>query len=572
MQLTQYLTDIANAIRETTGKTNNIAAANFKDEIIKTAELDASIYNIAYGSGGTGVNNATVNTLPGNIILAFICMDTKTTYPDMENGWTKLEPSIISNTNNITDERMDIWYKIAESTTESINIVASQSTSLATVLISFKNLHSIPILEQVKGGHSASFTDIKKGDLICCTNPWYSMSSYMKPPYSINIKCNTYLGWYKYYFTIFEALEDAASVTVSGGNSSYNGYGVLKINYPTLSNSLKAGVVHGKTVGTFTSDATVTADQMMIGTTAYVNGEKVEGTMANLGTLAYQPSDEEYVVPAGYTDGITIAAADITDLQEYQACLSLANSIDTEVDTSDATAKAEDIIEGKIAYSCGERLIGTMPINDCNALIKDNSSSESNQPTILAMLRKIDFTDNKMVGMIWTTMFSNCINLSEVKGLDKYQPTRINYLFNNCTSLKKAPELDTSKAIYFTGMFQDCAYLEEAPAYDASNAVAVQDMFNNCVRMKKFGGLLNLGKAYTEQQANYTPYTLKTRGTLDHESLMNIINGLYDLNLTYDVANGGTLYRQSLLIGDGCISLLSEEEKAIATNKGWNIS
>ena len=52
---------------------------------------------------------------------------------------------------------------------------------------------------------------------------------------------------------------------------------------------------------------------------------------------------------------------------------------------------------------------------------------------------------------------------------------------------------------------------------------------------------------------------------------MSIINNLYDLNLTYDVANGGTLYRQRVQLGSTNLAKLSEEEKEIATNKGWNL-
>ena len=147
MQLTEYLKDIADAIRATTGKTGAIAAENFKDEIMNTAELDAGVYAFSVGSGGTGVNDVTVNTLPGNLVLAFVCVTTDVTYPDLE-GWTKIEPSIVSNTNRITDEQMDIWYKITESNTESIHVSTSASTNLATALMSFKNMQIIPILDQ----------------------------------------------------------------------------------------------------------------------------------------------------------------------------------------------------------------------------------------------------------------------------------------------------------------------------------------------------------------------------------------------------------------------------------------
>ena len=66
---------------------------------------------------------------------------------------------------------------------------------------------------------------------------------------------------------------------------------------------------------------------------------------------------------------------------------------------------------------------------------------------------------------------------------------------------------------------------------------------------------------------------LKTIGTLDishltqldHSSLLVIINGLYDY---VGAGSSGTRY---IKLGDVNLSALSDEDKAIATNKGWTI-
>lgn len=102
-------------------------------------------------------------------------------------------------------------------------------------------------------------------------------------------------------------------------------------NTNLLPENLKAGVtclgVEGTlSKGTDTSDATATADDIVRSKTAYVNGEKITGTIPNNGNLHYDVSTSEQVIPAGYTSGGTIAPSPLTEA-EYESCLGLSEQI-----------------------------------------------------------------------------------------------------------------------------------------------------------------------------------------------------------------------------------------------------
>ena len=91
--------------------------------------------------------------------------------------------------------------------------------------------------------------------------------------------------------------------------------------------------------------------------------------------------------------------------------------------------------------------------------------------------------------------------------------------------------------------------------------------FYGCSGLKNVGGLKDIGKAYlTTTSENYIEYMVDFSNSreLTHDSLMNIINNVYD------IASAG-VKTQTLKLGSRNTPKLTAEEIAIATNKGWNV-
>lgn len=173
--------------------------------------------------------------------------------------------------------------------------------------------------------------------------------------------------------------------------------------------------------------------------------------------------------------------------------------------------------------------------------------------------------------------FSDLYNLKEgPKFINTDNITNIGNCYENCESMEKVYQLNTSKVTNARQVFLNCYCLKEIPTLDFSSVININNIFSGCESLENVGGFTNLGKSYTAQSNNYNNYKLdlSASSVITKESVLNIFNSIYDLNLTYDVANGGTLYTQSIILGSGNLTrlALTDEELAIATNKGWTIS
>ena len=166
-------------------------------------------------------------------------------------------------------------------------------------------------------------------------------------------------------------------------------------------------------------------------------------------------------------------------------------------------------------------------------------------------------------------MFSGCHSLVEIPTLDTSKCKFLAAMFAGCSSLKQIPLLNTKSCTNISGMFEGCTSLETVPILDASNVGDISKIFKDCPSLVMLGGLKNLGMDYSSAyyiHANKREYTLDLSYSplLTHDSLMNVINNLYDIK-----SKG--VKPQTLQLGNTNKEKLTAEEIAIATNKGWNV-
>ena len=177
-------------------------------------------------------------------------------------------------------------------------------------------------------------------------------------------------------------------------------------------------------------------------------------------------------------------------------------------------------------------------------------------------------------------MFAYCYVLTELdlSSFNTSNVTGMSNMFYECRKLTNVnlKSFNTSNVTNMSNMFYRCYELDNLNLsnFDMSNITNISYMFKNCFILKNLQSFKNLGKGYTQKTNNYSYYKLDLSDSKDltHDSLMDVINNLYDLNLSYDVANGGTLYTQNLTLGSTNLAKLTNEEIAIATNKGWNVT
>lgn len=164
-------------------------------------------------------------------------------------------------------------------------------------------------------------------------------------------------------------IEDADDqITIPKGY--HNGGGFVTLNAGEKAKIIPANIAQGKTIlgveGSYTSDATAAAGDILEGDTAYVKGEKVTGTMPNIGTQddTISTKDGIVIIQKGYHEGdgeISIASTEKAKLIPANINPNVTVLGVKGTYTNDATAEAPEILAGETVYVKGKKVTGTMP-------------------------------------------------------------------------------------------------------------------------------------------------------------------------------------------------------------------
>lgn len=145
------------------------------------------------------------------------------------------------------------------------------------------------------------------------------------------------------------------------------------------------------------------------------------------------------------------------------------------------------------------------------------------------------------------SMFFGCSFLTTVPLFDTSNVWTMGNMFNKCSRLTTVPLFNTSNVTTMAGMFQDCSKLTTIPAFDASKVTTMVNIFKNCSNLEE----IHMTGIKASLDIHWS--TKFTR-----EALVEILNNLATVE-----------NEPAFTMGSTNLDKLTDEDKAIATNKGW---
>lgn len=172
------------------------------------------------------------------------------------------------------------------------------------------------------------------------------------------------------------------------------------------------------------------------------------------------------------------------------------------------------------------------------------------------------------------TLFMYDENLLSIPKLDTSNVTDTSFMFYGCKKLVSIPQFDTSNSTAMNNMFQDCNNLLSIPQLNSSKVTNMNNIFNGCTNLSiipqldasKATGLDNAFKSCSKLEEIHmtgikATFNISASIKFTREALVEILTNLATVTST-----------KTLTMGSTNLAKLTDEDKSIATNKGWTLA
>ena len=188
-------------------------------------------------------------------------------------------------------------------------------------------------------------------------------------------------------------------------------------------------------------------------------------------------------------------------------------------------------------------------------------------------LTEFPMIDTSM-GTTFNDAWNGCSNLTEFPALDLSSGTNFSYAWRDCSSLTSFLVLDMHNGTDFDCAWYGCSSLTSFPQSDLSKGTNFNFAWGNCSSLTTIGQLdLSKGTNFGNAWAGCASLTilggfgaikenfdLSDSPNLTVESLMNVIN------------QAAAVTGKTMTLGSTHLAKLSDEQKAVATSKGWTLA
>ncbi len=164
-------------------------------------------------------------------------------------------------------------------------------------------------------------------------------------------------------------------------------------------------------------------------------------------------------------------------------------------------------------------------------------------------LKQVPLIDTSK-GTRFNATWKDCSKLTEFPMLDLHNGTDFEEAWRGCSSLTSFPQLDLSSGTDFDRAWGECSSLTSLPALDLSNGTNIYDALYNSSSLTTLGGFGAIKENFDLHQST----------KLTVESLMNVIN------------QAATVTGKTMNFGSTNLNKLTDEQKAVATSKGWTLA